>query len=416
MRKKIVTMFVILMGAVLLCACKGKRQSSIEVPKADLSSIETVTLEGIGKEDEATQNYWAMHVHNIAKGEGGYYFTEDDYIYFFDDTSKKTTLLCAKADCDHKNPDCNAFIGPSVFYNGKNVELDVYYNVATIYYYKGGLYLLDNNGNLVRFAPDGSTREVVANIYVFDGTSGTKLVFKDDWVYVYELAQHLGSDEEYDEKIIRYSLDGKKKEEVFSIRAKGASIMSVQAYEDQLFFTIRQAATEEQDGRIVVKEVYQGLFVYQESTKSVGKVIDKNVVDYCVDSKNNIIYYFELEKGLHRYDVKTGKDDLVYEADDSCMMAYMSCDGENVYIDNSQWVSYAKRLPVEKKIDKKLIVLDLSGRKVGEYDCSEIVTIYFGDKDKLFADIVDDNVGWCEAYADKASLTGSGKISWQRLQ
>lgn len=79
----------------------------------------------------------------------------------------------------------------------------------------------------MKFAPDGSTREVVANVYVFEGnSSGTKLVFKDDWVYVYELAGHLGSDEEYDEKITRYSLDGKKKEEVFSFSTKGASIMS----------------------------------------------------------------------------------------------------------------------------------------------------------------------------------------------
>ncbi len=415
MVKRIVTMSFILLGVALLCACKGKQQSTIEVSKTDLSSVETVKLERIGKEDEETQNYWDGGG-IVTRGEGGYYFAEDNYIYFFDDATKGTTLLCAKADCDHENSNCNAFIGSSIYNNGKLEKSDVYYIESSIYYYKGGLYLLDNNGNLVRFASDGSTREVVANVYVFDSTSGTKLVFKDDWVYVYELARHLGSDEEYDEKITRYSLDGKKKEEVFSFRAKGAGIINVQAYENQLFFTIRQAATEEQDSRIVVKEVYHGLFVYQESTKSVGKVIDKNVVDYCVDSKNNIIYYFELEKGLHRYDVTTENDDIIYEADDSCMMAFLSCDGENIYIDNSQWVSYAKRLPVEKKIDRKLIVLDLSGRKVGGYDCPEIVSMYFGDKDKLFADIVYDNVGWCVSYADKSSLTGSGKINWQRLK
>lgn len=137
MVKKIMSMSFILLEVVLLCACKGTKRDIVVASKTDLSSVETVTLERIGKEDEATQNYWAMSVHNVAKGEGGYYFTKDDYIYFFDDTTKRTTLLCAKADCDHKNPDCNAFIGSSMFYNGKEENLDVYYSVSSIYYYKG---------------------------------------------------------------------------------------------------------------------------------------------------------------------------------------------------------------------------------------------------------------------------------------
>jgi VCBS repeat-containing protein len=283
--------------------------------------------------------------------------------------------------------------------------------METVYYYKGNIYLLNSKGELVRFSADGSQRESVAQVYEYgQGDTGTNLVFHDNAVYVYNINEHLGSSETYTETITRYLLDGKEKAVVVQYTGTSSAIMQAKCFGNQLTFLVSEVQKQTADGKILLSQEYKGLYVYRTDTGVAGKVIDEPVSGYCVDEKNSILYYFVKGKGLYSYDCNTKERKMLLEAEADNQMPELSFDGTYIYMDNSTWVSLAKRSGQE--FEKKCIVLDKEGNVVNTIPCDRVSRIYFGDSQYIFANIsqmISDDIKSSYGYINKSDITSASE-------
>lgn len=362
--------------ACSLCGCSKKKITGT----VDLNTGNNYKISKISNENVDVQNYWSTTTHSIAKGEGGYYYQSDsyDYLLFYDEELKDSYPVCGKADCHHDTIECNAYIGHGI----RAEKTDVSYLLGTVYYYQGYIYLLSDKGDLVKFAPDGSSREVIANVYTYEGRTGINLVFCGDDVYVYDGVGHSGMKEEMVETITRYSLDGKEKEVVVEYRGVGASINNAKIYGNQLFFTIEEMQKKEVDGIEQAVTEYSGLYVYNVETGEYGKAIDKPITGYCIDSQNNLLYYFEDAVGLFSFNIETEETKIIMEADEQSQKLELSCDGKYVYTSNKIWNAQAKR--TGKDITVEYLVLKADGTIVNRIACNNASSLKFGDEENLF--------------------------------
>lgn len=359
-------------------ACgRNSKETQQSQESSNLNNAKQIDILPVKESEYDLQNYWGTITHNFAKGDGGYYYTDNhgNYLMFFDETEQTSYPLCGLPDCSHNSSDCNAYIG---------MQKGVGYLTETVYYYKGYLYLLNSEGDLVRFSPDGSQRQKIATVYNYgQGDTGTNLVFHDDSVYVYNINQHLGMEEEYTETITRYSLDGKQHSVIVEYTGSGSAIMQAKCYGDQLFFIVSGVSKQNVNEKVVLSQTYKGLYVYRTDTKESGKVIDEEVTGYCIDEKNNLLYYFVKQKGLYCYDINAKEQKLLLEADENNQMPELSFDGQYIYMDNSTWATFEKR--VGKEIEKQCFVVDEQGNIVYTISCANTNRIYFGDRSYLFA-------------------------------
>ena len=140
MKSKLFYCVLLILALTILTSC---RKSDSKQSLSHISLVNSI---------DDSQPYWsATSAHNVAKGADGYYFIgKDHFIYYFDSESQEIIALCGKADCNHNNSQCNAFIEPLT------------YLPSSIYYHNGYLYLLKDvagNAILEQFNEDGSGRK-----------------------------------------------------------------------------------------------------------------------------------------------------------------------------------------------------------------------------------------------------------------
>lgn len=398
--------------AVSLFGCSVQKDTETITNDALEQPMEVKSVKGDGTDYQA---YWGSKVQYVTKGENGYYYLtakEPLYLMYFDKDTQESIPVCGKAECNHDNADCNAFFGSVRQYDRKANEQE-HYSDYQLYYYKDLLYLLSTEGNLVSVTPDGSERKKIAKVYTYDGTSDTKLVFYDNYVYVYNSAGNQGSNEEHTETIKRYSLDGKSEETVVAWNAVSGAINNVKNYGDKLFFLTSSLQVEKTDSSRTWNYQYNGLYAYDHKTGQAGKVIDAQITSYAVDEEHEKIYYFVYSDGLYEYDVKTGKSSRILEASNEIMIADMSYDGQYIYLYNGEWASCAKST-MATNIQRQCWVLNPDGTTVKTFGISYGFCM-FGDKDYMFAnqDIIDNKTGKSEyklTYIEKSDiLTGEWK-------
>lgn len=379
--------------------CGKTKNNNIEEQRVDTESEQLIEISSIGKSQEDSQPYWESNVHDFAKAEGGYYYLETLplRLMFFDEETKEYYPVCAKADCDHNNADCNAFLDGSSWYE-KDGNTNPQYCMGSIYYYKGFIYLLNTNGYLTKVSPDGSSRKDVVKIYTYDGSTDTKLAFYDDNVYVYNSVGNLGGEQETTETITKYSLDGKIQNTVVSYTGTGAAIRYVKIYGERMYFLIGGMNKETDDTGKKIVFNYDSLYAYDLKSGEMGKVINEQVTDYCIDEQNNTIYYYVLGEGLYKMNVVNKENVKLFEASEESGSMDLSFDGKYIYMYNGIWVRTIDR-------EKKCWIVDINGNIINTISCEGFSRCYFGDSEFMFGDkIYTEENKKRMVYIDKADI------------
>ena len=287
--------------------------------------------------------------------------------------------------------------------------------MQTVYYYKDSLYLLNSEGFLVRFSPDGAQREKIVQVYQYgQGDTGTNLVFHNDYVYVYNMNQHLGMEEEYAETITRYSLDGKEQAVVAQYTGASCAIMQAKCYGNQLFFIISDVQKQNVNDKVVLNQAYKGLYVYRTDTMEAGRVLEQEVTGYCIDENTNKLFYFVKEKGLYSYNINTKEQKLLVEADEKNQMPEISFDGQYIYMDNSAWASISKRMG--KEVEKQCFVIDTNGNMIQQISGEKTQRIYFGDGNYLFAQTVIQKISGGNSEYSYINKSLPGEWEWKAME
>lgn len=379
MRKSIyLKEFIVLMLILSLFGCTKDKKTVNTNPE------QLIDITKIGTSEVDYQSYWGQFVRDIAKADGGYYYLtkRPRYLMYFDESIQSSYRVCGKADCNHNNQNCNAFFGSGSDY-GKTAASNVTYSPGSIYFYKGYIYMLSSEGNLVRITPDGSERVNIAQVYTFDSTSNTKLVFYGDYVYVYNSMGHLGIIKEYTETIKRFSLDGKTQDTIFEYTGTNSAIINVRNYGNSMFFIVESATQERNGDKSTYQYNYHGLYTYNLKSGEIGKVLDAQIVDYSIDEKNNIIYYYVVADGLYKLDLSTKENTKIYNATDKSGFVELSFDGKYIYLNNTVWSD--QNSTTENKIEKVCWVLNDHGSIINTIPSDRNLRLYFGDDKYLFA-------------------------------
>ena len=381
----IISLILIVMVMIILITKGNKKDKIINIGK----SI-----------DVDDQSSWRADSHVVAVAESGYYFLDWDYtedsitLKYSDESSHKTIPVCAKAECMHNSAECNA-------------KLEKNYLSSQLHYYKGNLYVVrvdSGMAKLVRIAKDGSFREEVAELFPNDNITSISLVFHDNCVYAYDHLGHTGaldSSENDEEKMIRVDLATGNISEVFSYQGAYSAIYGARSYGDKLFFQIYHCSL---DRKTAKADTYYKLYCYDYETGNTEKISDKNIADYFVDTDNETLYYFVIDKGLYSRKLSESDSKMLYNADDTMVMGLLSYDGKNIYMYNGGIGSVSD---LRNQIDEKIFVLNTDGTCVNtiSLDSEKMGNLYYGDDKYIFF-----SYSQKLAYVDKKNIMNNVEI------
>lgn len=401
---------LVVLFILVLCVVGCGKKTEIEM---NSNYEEIVQLSLSDSYEEESQAYWGQRVHNLAKGEGGYYYLSNShYIMFLEEETGAQYPVCSKADCNHDCATCNAYIGNVRNYD-RYAEEKVYYNQSSIYYYEGNLYLIDREKYLVRFSPDASERTRLMEIKVKNiDSSDTKLLFHDDYVYVYNSVGDYLENGDNTEEIIRYSLSDGKSQVVFRYTGPQVSVSNVRCYGNRLFFTISRFIKEQKEQKIYLKNECIGLYSCDLTTGITGKVIDGQVSDYYINSNDKLIYYYVYGKGLYKMPIGESASVQLYEADEGSVFADVSYDGEYIYLYTGVCSNYNYAAGIVTR--PEIIVLNKDGKREDVISDKGVSACNFGDDKFIFAEVRNDDGKFSLSYMSKKDI--GKEHNWIQLE
>lgn len=382
--------------AVIIClifcyGCGGKTESAkTDIIEKDFD-ISELNFEG---KEEQDQPYWNVFSHRFARGDYGYYYMNraegGNMIYHIDDESYEMIPLCSKADCNHANPNCYAYFGE--------------YIVNSVWRYKDNLYVLTPQSGqvqLVRVSLDGSEREELFEIGPDeDSVAIYNLAFCNDCVFIYNRRGNSGVIENIPDVTLRMrSLDGKRDVNIYTMSEQDSVIDAVKVYEDKVFFLVENITLKK--GETVKQTTVKGLYCYDIVNNQVGEILDKNISDYSINTKDNVMYYYVINEGLYKYDCVSKEDKKIMSSDDTSALCQVSCDNNNVYLSNERWSVFARTL----NITPYLWVLDKEGTVLNTIETGNYYTYFGDDKNILFSYIAKKNNYYNPAYIKKTDIT-----------
>lgn len=381
MKKRINYLIVLLFSlALFLSACsKSKTTDNISEENKyawkNAMDIKKVSFDI----DEDCQPYWnGRALHAYAKADTGYYYmhygTRCKMLENFDPVSGEYSVLCDKPQCSHNTEECPAFFKDSEY-------------LQAVWRYKENLYVIkcdsEKNAVLVQLDLNGKNRKELFEIgkLMMNGELPCNvydLTFCDDDVYIYRSAGNCafttGKDMEIN--VRRRSLDGKEDEIIMKSSEDYCIFDSVKAYGGKIFFAYTHYVTE--DYSFTTRVSAEGLFYYDTKTKEVGKIIDKEIIDYSIDEENKIIYYYVIGEGLYKYELNTGNEALIFEKNELSPMCQITYDGGYIFMDNGKWA-------FGNKEKNKTWILDAEGKELKVLSSFGRIS-YLGDKDCIFTD------------------------------
>lgn len=356
----------VLLGlGLLMSGCQGKtgeESSQIKEVNYDLSDFK---IAADGKENQA---YWNSLGHSYAAGDDGYYFSASNsgnmLLYYIDRETHLARPLCDKSNCDHVGSKCN-----SVFSG---------YVVSSVWRYKDNLYTIKySNGQaiLVRCALDGSNREELFEIGTLEeNTNLYCLAFGNDCVYISTKSGNCVTKEEAEVTLRKRSLDGKEDIVIYSTTEENSVIQAVKCYGNQTFFIAEKHGYK--DGALTPES--KGLFCYDNSNQTVGKILDSNICDYAFDYHNKQLYYYVLGDGLYCFDIDANSTKKLYEAEDSTKLCQLNIDDQYIYLSNERWNAFAGKAVAAPM----LIILNRNGELVNRFN-TDVYATCFGDESNL---------------------------------
>ncbi len=383
--KKFISAALILIICFSLCSCSA---NTIEV------NLEQNSDSYIQNED--CQNYLGSFS-TFVKVDDGYYFISGSMLFYYDTEKQEAYPVCDKANCNHSDSDCTAYLSPLKFYPG-----------MSIYYYNNALYLLGHEDDglshqqvyMYQISLDSFKQKKAA--YLFDGTSGISVVCTIHRGYIY-FANGSGQMEETTAELYRVKLGDTSEnsaEKIFEFKAIGADIASLSAYGNNLFFNTCSFEDEQGNGN---KSVLNYINIHTLETKQIPERKYSHFAD------KNSVYYFSDENTVSRYDLNSNESEPFCSINGPC---YISADNNYVYFDNLQSIIVGRT----KKEDRKIFVYDKEGNFVTEItpknqkdDC------YFGGddimifKEVIAGELIESDGAKGYYVLDKSQLTSDNK-------
>ncbi|MDY3728287.1 MAG: hypothetical protein SO015_09065 [Wujia sp.] len=343
MKKKWIALIVIMI-VVMCVGCGEKKTNSSE---------------------EYDINVWEKGVANICKSENGYYAVSGEFIYTIE--NEGIYPLCNKADCDHKNKECNAYLRKvceqTIWYDGEHI-----YAVASEKSGKFSVYEINADGS-------GSSR--ICDVFqTTGGVAGYSIscAYKDNYIY-YDLELPTAEDArtgQYSGRLYRLRLEsGAEPELIYESsddkKKISTSVGRLYFYGDDLY-TVVLKYENSGDGR------WCELYRYSTKEDTFEMVLDRFMSHYFM--KDDILYYTS-EDGIHKYAFDGSVDELLVENPEFCGVAIF--DGTYMYVDD-EWYQCQQ----EKHSDKKNIyVLDLSGNIIKKITTDWEMEVLYGDGESI---------------------------------
>lgn len=180
-----------------------------------------------------------------------------------------------------------------------------------------------------------------------------------------------------------------------------SAIYGARSYGDKLFFQIYHCSL---DRKTAKADTYYKLYCYDYETGNTEKISDKNIADYFVDTDNETLYYFVIDKGLYSRKLSESDSKMLYNADDTMVMGLLSYDGKNIYMYNGGIGSVSD---LRNQIDEKIFVLNTDGTCVNtiSLDSEKMGNLYYGDDKYIFF-----SYSQKLAYVDKKNIMNNVEI------
>lgn len=357
--KSIISVVLIFLLVFSFCSCSS---NTISV------NTEQNSKEYVPKED--FQNYLSSFS-SFTKGDDGYYFISDSKLFIYDFEKKQAYPICYKANCNHNDSACTAYLSPLQFYPGMD-----------LYYYDNSLYLVGHEDDgpsrqqvyMYQISLESFKRKKAA--YLFDGTKGISMVCMIHRGYVY-FTYDGGQMEETKATLCRIKLGETGKdsiETIYEFKGIGASIASLSAYGNNVFFNTSSYSDIQGNG-------YETILNYIDiHTLKTEQIPERK---YSHFAENGKVYYCKDENTINYFNLNTKENEFFCDIQGPC---YISGDNNYVYLDNLQSIIVGKT----NEKDRKIFVYDKEGNYITEItpknpkdDC------YFGGDDiMIFKEII----------------------------
>lgn len=252
------------------------------------------------------------------------------------------------------------------------------------------------NGNAIleQVSADGSgARKSLFTIGVADESYPYNLVFHENYVYIYCRLGNYAKEDESEVSIRKISLDGKTDEKIFAVTGKGIVLENLKSYGNKLFFLNSSYNYNNEESKTAVSS--NGLYIYDYNTKSIEKIIDKDVCDFTIDVQNSILFYYVSGEGIYKYNINTSETNLIYASTYDTYSSQLSYDGKYLYMSNRRWQSMAH----DQNIKCFIWVMDSDGNIINKIDTSN--RVYFGDENYMFC-MYDKEL--CVAFINKNNI------------
>lgn len=336
---------------LVLTACSKKDNLSDDIISENEESYEE--LQPIWKTREITAGPDGFYYEIPERGNDGTIWLT----YFFDKDTKEQYPICSKPECLHNDSSCMA--------SSRFMEYD-----TGIWYYNDKLYRTKNENGytvLYRMDTDGSNREALFEIGEADlrGENLYYLYFRDNDVYI-TCTRAVEGNKIY---IRKRSLDGAHDEIVYENADGGYIQEGLQWYSSKLY--LKECIRDEnyEDGVNATR-----LIAYDFNTQKTEYIELGNFSGYCFSKDESYCFFYRINDGLYRRDMKTGEEKKIFESSDGSNGFDIRCIGKYLLLENrANGELYS------------MYVMDTDGNIVNEIPrVSNIDSVNFGNEDYIF--------------------------------
>lgn len=388
-----ISTILIFLAVILLsfasCSLKTPLNINVNVEQNSISYVE----------NEDFQYFYGSYYNSIpkfAKVDMGYYFVTDFKLFYFDTVTKQAYPVCNKANCDHNDSDCNAYLSIS------NFGL-----VSSIAYYDNNIYILGferdsalrQHNYIYQISLEDYKQRKAA--YLFDSGSSLSVTYLIHRGYVY-FTYDGGEMKETTATLYRVKLgDTNKKapEKIYEVSGIGVYITGFNAYGNNVFFKTASYKDEQGNG---YKNVANCIDIHTLDSKMITET------EYSCFAENGKVYYEPDEKTVMKIDVETGEETLFCNIEGPC---YISADSDYIYLDNRQSMYID-----ENVAERRISVYDKNGNYLTEIIPKNLYDeCFFGGDDLMIFRDYDANVysGTKGYYVlDKSTLPDSYEFTY----
>lgn len=320
--KEFIVLLTIKLISVALIGCQRIANASEKNAAVDTDQFNSVSLDNSIQD----QSFWNPDNHCFTRADDGkYYFIDDTEfcIKVMDPDTGKAHVVCDRADCDHCNPECSAYLD------------SLQYCLGSLYYYQEHLcFICTNNGKytVIQSDLDGGNRKevmVLGNRKINGSPTSFPLTFSEGYIY-YENSNLVNLTEQNSE-FVRCSLTDGSTDVIVGPEDYGSDrVMDIKSYGGKIFFLIGTRKLNIEEHRYEYDN--RGLFCYDDQSGQITQITSNNqLCDYAIDVKNHNLYYETAGEGLYKMNLDDGENNLI-NMDDKDRQVTLSWDGDSIYV------------------------------------------------------------------------------------